>query len=58
MALETLIRDVVLTHSPNKVGSKRPEGRKSLPQLFAESPLKGLDLEWERDPDIGRPVDL
>ncbi len=34
--------------------SKRPEGRKSLAQLFAESPLKGLDLKFERDPDTGR----
>jgi hypothetical protein len=26
----------------------RPRGRKSLAQLFAESPLKGLDLKFER----------
>jgi hypothetical protein len=38
--------------------SKRPEGRKSLSQLFAESPLKGLDLKFERDPDTGRPIEL
>ena len=25
--------------------------RKSLAQLFAESPFKGLDLDFERDPD-------
>ena len=37
---------------------KRPPGRKSLPRLFAESPWKGLDLEIERDPDPGRPIDL
>jgi hypothetical protein len=37
---------------------KRPIGRKSLSQLFAESPLKGLNLEFERDPDPGRPVEL
>jgi hypothetical protein len=36
----------------------RPTGRKSLAQLFAESPLKGLDLKFERDQDMGRPVDL
>jgi hypothetical protein len=28
---------------------KRPAGRKSLSQLFAESPFKGLDLKFERD---------
>ena len=33
-------------------------GRKSLAQLFAESPLKGLDLKFERDQDVGRPVKL
>lgn len=36
----------------------RPAGRKSLAQLFAESPLKGLDLKIERDRDEGRPVGL
>ncbi len=33
----------------------RPAGRKSLAQLFAESPFKGLDLKLERDSDTGRP---
>jgi hypothetical protein len=37
---------------------KRPAGRKSLSQLFAESPFKGLDLKFERDPDTGRPIEL
>jgi len=57
--LETLIRDLVLTHTPTKgASSRRPVGRKSLAQIFAESPLKGLDLDFERDPDTGRPVEL
>ena len=37
--------------------SKRTAGRKSLSQLFAESPLKGLDLKLERDSDTGRPIE-
>jgi len=37
---------------------KHAAGRKSLAQLFAESPFKGLDLDFERDADTGRPVDL
>lgn len=37
---------------------KRSIGRKSLPQLFADSPLKGLDLVFDRDADTCRPVDL
>jgi hypothetical protein len=36
----------------------RPAGRKNLAELFAESPLKGLDLDFERDPDCGRDVAL
>jgi Arc/MetJ-type ribon-helix-helix transcriptional regulator len=36
----------------------RPEGKKSLVELFAESPLKGLDLDFSRSKSIGRPVDL
>jgi hypothetical protein len=36
----------------------RPAGRKSLMELFAESPFKGLDLDFERDPDTGRDVEL
>ena len=38
--------------------NKRPARKKSLAQLFADSPFKGLDLEFERSPDFGRPVKL
>lgn len=34
------------------------EGRKSLVELFAESPLKGLDLDFSRNRSSGRPIDL
>jgi hypothetical protein len=36
---------------PGSVGTtvKRPAGKKNLAQLFADSPLKGLDLKVERD---------
>jgi hypothetical protein len=40
----------------NATSDKRPAGRKSLAQLFAESPLKGLDLSFDRNPDVGRSV--
>jgi Arc/MetJ-type ribon-helix-helix transcriptional regulator len=36
----------------------RPEGKKSLAQLFADSPFKGLSMHFERFPDILPPVDL
>jgi len=38
--------------------ARPPKDRKSLAQLFAESPLKGLDLDFKRDPDTGRSVSL
>jgi hypothetical protein len=37
---------------------QRPEGRKSLVELFAESPLYGLDLDFSRNRSTGRPIDL
>jgi Arc/MetJ-type ribon-helix-helix transcriptional regulator len=37
---------------------ERPAGRKSLVELFAESPLKGLDLDFSRNKSGARPVDL
>ena len=33
-------------------------GRKSLVELFAESPLKGLELDFSRNRSSGRPLDL
>jgi hypothetical protein len=37
---------------------QRAIGRKSLAQLFAESPFKDLDMEFERDRDFGRDIEL
>jgi hypothetical protein len=37
---------------------KRPPGRKSLVELFAESPLRALDLDFSRNKSTGRSVDL
>lgn len=36
----------------------RPAGRKSLAQLFAESPFQGLDVDFGREPDLGRDIQL
>ena len=38
--------------------SQRPAGRKSLVELFADSPLKGLELDVSRNRSVARPVDL
>ena len=40
------------------VATHRPVGRRSLAQLFADSPFKGLDIDFEREPDFGRDVTL
>jgi Arc/MetJ-type ribon-helix-helix transcriptional regulator len=40
---------------------RKLEGRKSLPELFADSPFKGLNIEFdesEHEKDFGRDVDL
>ena len=36
----------------------RPAGKKSLAQLFAESPFRGLSMSFERFPDVLPPVDM
>jgi hypothetical protein len=41
-----------------RVKYQRPEGRKSLVDLFAESPLRGLDLDFSRNKSTSRPIDL
>ena len=52
LSLEAYL-DQVLQDAPS---AKRRAVRKSLAQLFAESPLKGLDLSFDRNPDVARPV--
>jgi hypothetical protein len=52
------LRAAPATEAPAATPPRRPEGRKSLAQLFAESPFKGLDIDFERDPDTGRDVTL
>ncbi len=51
-----------VSHPPhNQVArpkGQRPIGRKSLARLFAESPFKGLDLDFEREGDLGRDIEL
>jgi hypothetical protein len=55
LSLEAYLNEVLSSAAAVRA---RPAGRKSLARLFAESPLKGLDLKFERDPDTGRPVKL
>ncbi|RLB65439.1 MAG: type II toxin-antitoxin system prevent-host-death family antitoxin [Deltaproteobacteria bacterium] len=37
---------------------RRNEQPSSLADFFAQSPLRGVDLDLERDTDVGRDVDL
>jgi hypothetical protein len=37
---------------------QRPRGKKSLAQIFAESPFRGLSLDLERSNQTLRPFDL
>ena len=43
-------------HDYPKAEPQRP--KKNLAELFAESPFKGLEIDFERDPDYGRTIEL
>jgi hypothetical protein len=55
---EEVILDALRSSAESSRRPQSKQGRKSLAQLFAESPLKGLDLRFERNQDTGRPVNL
>ena len=57
-ALDALDEKSLVPAPASAAESRRAAGRKSLAQLFADSPFKGLDLDFERDPDYGRDVEL
>ena len=57
-ALDRAIQSIAPpAEAPPKRGRRQP-GKPSLVELFAQSPLKGMDLKIERSKDPGRPVDL
>ena len=57
--IEDMLLDALRTKEEKQNPASPPEvGRKSLARLFAESPLKGLDLRFDRDADTGRSVEL
>lgn len=57
LPLEDYLIEHVLRGAVEKTQSpQRPAGRKSLVELF--EPLRGLDLDFSRNPSTGRPVDL
>lgn len=56
LALDAYLVQHVLPAAVEKPKARRE--RKSLAQLFSESPLQGLDLSFERSQDTGRPIAL
>jgi hypothetical protein len=63
VSIDALLQRLIDEHkgslrSAGVTPSRRPAGRKSLAQLFADSPFKGLDIDFERDPDYGRDLTL
>jgi hypothetical protein len=47
-----------LVENAVKVPVTRPQGRKNLVDLFAESPLYRLELDFSRNKSGSRPIDL
>jgi putative addiction module CopG family antidote len=54
------VREAVSLLEEKEAGSgiRRPAGRKSLAQIFAESPFQGMDIEFPRDKSPMRTVEL
>ena len=45
-------------HNHDAPGTKPALAAEDLVELFANSPFAGLDMDFERDPDPGREVEL
>ena len=54
--MDLVTREAHVSEVPN-AGISAPEA-KNLVELFANSPFKGLNMEFERDRDYGREIDL
>lgn len=58
-SIEEALDHAIMSIAPQQSSSAqriRPRGKKSLARLFAESPFKGLSMEFERFPDSLPPV--
>ena len=54
-ALDRALQSIAPEESLSKA-TKRPTGKKNLVEVFA--PVRGLDLNFSRNPSTGRPVEL
>jgi hypothetical protein len=55
---EAVDRAVRALHSSATAKTPVHQQVDNLADLFARSPFRGLDMEFERDPDIGRDISL
>jgi hypothetical protein len=56
LSLEEYVSEVLRERSREAVAGERPTGRMGLVELFG--PLRGLEVEFSRNPSTARPVDL
>jgi hypothetical protein len=59
ISLVDYVKEIVAreAHSP-QAHAAAPSEAKNLLELFANSPFQGLDMEFERDKDYGREIEL
>ena len=55
---EAVDKAVKALHSSTKSGGGTPQKADNLADLFAQSPFRGLNMEFERDQDAGRDISL
>ena len=54
----TLLEQAAQPRAVESLDHQRPSGRKSLAHLFADLPFAGLNMDFKRDPDLGRDITL
>jgi hypothetical protein len=56
--VEEVLLHALRTSEPPATSSLRASEAKNLVELFANSPFAGLSMDFERDKDTGREIDL
>ena len=61
VSLKQYVQEIVARQARSSLaaGTEAPESKaENLVELFANSPFRGLNMEFERDRDIGREIEL
>jgi hypothetical protein len=58
VSLNDFLREVVTRQALSVSESGPASEAKNLAELFENSPFRGLDIDFERDKDYGREIDL